>query len=80
MKIVLDVRLGCCVLDKEKLIQGLRQLSFGESLEVIADNAKSMKELIQKFAEKENCRVIETVDGNGETRLTIEKRDLNEGS
>ncbi len=80
MKKVLDVRLGCCVLDKKKLIQGLKQLSFGESLEVIADNTKSMKELIQKLAEKENCRVIETVDENGETRLTIEKRGLNEGS
>ena len=74
MKRVLESGWVCCVLDKKKLIQALKQLSFGESLGVIIDNTRSMKGLVQKFAENEDCRVTESVNENGTTHLIIERR------
>lgn len=70
---LLDVRLACCVLNRKRLIAKLKLLSSNERLEFIAENTDVIKTQIYKILEEESCKIVEVKDGNGSTRMTVQK-------
>ena len=58
----IDIRTGCCTFNKKLLLKELRQIFFGQKIEFIAENTESTKRTIEKFVQKEGCRIIKIED------------------